>query len=68
MKVGWDTVTGVGTPNAKKFADAFHPYIDAKQLISGFCDRLRCRNDDGGFFVDQSPRGEPFDNLRRISR
>ncbi|HWJ48435.1 MAG TPA: S53 family peptidase [Candidatus Udaeobacter sp.] len=23
-KVGWDNVTGVGTPNAKKFADAFH--------------------------------------------
>jgi len=24
-KVGWDNVTGVGTPNGKKFADAFHP-------------------------------------------
>jgi subtilase family serine protease len=24
-KVGWDNVTGVGTPNAKAFADAFHP-------------------------------------------
>jgi hypothetical protein len=24
-KVGWDNVTGVGTPNAKKFADAFRP-------------------------------------------
>jgi subtilase family serine protease len=23
--VGWDNVTGVGTPNAKAFADAFHP-------------------------------------------
>jgi subtilase family serine protease len=24
-KVGWDNVTGVGTPNGKAFADAFHP-------------------------------------------
>jgi subtilase family serine protease len=24
-KVGWDNVTGVGVPNAKAFADAFHP-------------------------------------------
>ncbi|HEY6369279.1 MAG TPA: S53 family peptidase [Candidatus Sulfotelmatobacter sp.] len=24
-KVGWDNVTGVGTPNAKAFADSFHP-------------------------------------------
>jgi subtilase family serine protease len=24
-KVGWDNVTGVGTPNAKVFADSFHP-------------------------------------------
>ena len=24
-KLGWDNVTGVGTPNAKAFADAFHP-------------------------------------------
>jgi len=23
--VGWDNVTGVGTPNAKKFADSFKP-------------------------------------------
>ncbi|MBZ5689242.1 MAG: S53 family peptidase [Acidobacteriia bacterium] len=24
-KVGWDNVTGVGTPNGQAFADAFHP-------------------------------------------
>jgi subtilase family serine protease len=24
-KVGWDNVTGVGSPNAKVFADSFHP-------------------------------------------
>jgi subtilase family serine protease len=24
-KVGWDNVTGVGVPNAKAFADSFHP-------------------------------------------
>ncbi len=24
-KVGWDNVTGVGSPNAKAFADSFHP-------------------------------------------
>jgi hypothetical protein len=24
-KVGWDNVTGVGTPNAQAFADAFNP-------------------------------------------
>jgi subtilase family serine protease len=24
-RVGWDNVTGVGTPNGKAFADAFHP-------------------------------------------
>jgi subtilase family serine protease len=24
-KLGWDNVTGVGTPNGKAFADAFHP-------------------------------------------
>lgn len=24
-KVGWDNVTGVGTPNAQAFADSFHP-------------------------------------------
>ncbi len=24
-KVGWDNVTGVGTPNAKAFADSFNP-------------------------------------------
>jgi len=24
-KAGWDNVTGVGTPNAKAFADSFHP-------------------------------------------
>ena len=24
-KIGWDNVTGVGTPNAKEFADAFAP-------------------------------------------
>ena len=28
-KVGWDNVTGVGTPNAKAFADAFAPAPDA---------------------------------------
>lgn len=24
-KVGWDNVTGVGTPNGQAFADSFHP-------------------------------------------
>lgn len=24
-KIGWDNVTGVGTPNAQAFADSFHP-------------------------------------------
>jgi hypothetical protein len=29
-KVGWDNVTGVGTPNGKAFADAFKPAAAAK--------------------------------------
>jgi subtilase family serine protease len=28
-KVGWDNVTGIGTPNGKAFADAFHPTVAA---------------------------------------
>jgi hypothetical protein len=24
-KIGWDNVTGMGTPNGKAFADAFKP-------------------------------------------
>jgi len=30
-KVGWDNVTGVGTPNAKAFADAFAPAAAVKK-------------------------------------
>jgi hypothetical protein len=28
-KVGWDNVTGMGTPNGKAFADAFNPTVAA---------------------------------------
>ncbi len=30
-KIGWDNVTGVGTPNAKAFADAFAPAPNVKK-------------------------------------
>jgi hypothetical protein len=30
-KVGWDDITGVGTPNAKAFADWFAPAAVAKK-------------------------------------
>ena len=30
-KVGWDNITGVGTPNAKAFADWFAPATAAKK-------------------------------------
>ena len=29
-KIGWDNVTGVGTPNAKAFADSFKPAAKTK--------------------------------------
>jgi len=30
-KVGWDNVTGVGTPNGQAFADAFAPTATVKK-------------------------------------
>jgi hypothetical protein len=60
-KVGWDNVTGVGTPNGKAFADAFKPAA-AAEAGAAQTSASAARRGGGGFvFIAFSDERALFD-------